>query len=183
MKLHMKNPDLFIDSLSYEKERIKIIVARDGLIRAMDFVEQTHKIYRRCRKIGHASENTYRRTFIQSCVDFRKIMRYFETYQDYLTKVGQLKPKPKQPVIEVPIVAPNLEQDISDEHKDRIVALYEDPNFCCYTDEEMKRLVESSRTITPDDPSYSFRMPHVPLTEQEKQQYLDAINDTFVEKP
>ena len=89
MKLHLKNPTQFIETLGVEKQRVKFVVARDGLIRAMDFIAQTHKTYRRSLKIGHGGEVGYRRTFVESCIDFRRLMRYFETYQDYLSKGQQ----------------------------------------------------------------------------------------------
>ena len=64
-----------------ERDRLNFIEARDGS--AADFARRTLGIYREClrqdgkksRKFHHASLPQYRRSFILSCLEFRKYLR------------------------------------------------------------------------------------------------------------
>ncbi len=66
-----------------EKDRLRFIEERDGQNAALVFARRTYAIYREClgfdgknnRKFHHASIAAYRKSFIESCLVFRKYLR------------------------------------------------------------------------------------------------------------
>ena len=66
-----------------EHNRILFVFARDGDAAAIEFARRTFAKYREClrmdgrngRKLHHASLPQYRRSFIESCLEFRRFLR------------------------------------------------------------------------------------------------------------
>ena len=66
-----------------ERDRLSLIESMDGKESAIGFARRTLAIYREClrqdgknsRKFHHASLPQYRRSFILSCLEFRRYLR------------------------------------------------------------------------------------------------------------
>jgi len=61
------------DRIAVERERIDLLVQRDGIAAAMQWVERTVRIYRRAvlNRHHYASRDEYRRRFIRSYCAFK----------------------------------------------------------------------------------------------------------------
>lgn len=73
--------------LPFEGHRLVLITHRDGEQAAVDFAAQTHKAYRLSLKFGMAQEKPFRRSYIESCADFRKFLKAYNAYQAVLTAI------------------------------------------------------------------------------------------------
>lgn len=73
--------------LPFEGKRIVFVVQRDGENAAINFVARTYQAYRLSLKYGMAREKLFRRTYIESCVDFRKFLKAHNAYHSVLTKI------------------------------------------------------------------------------------------------
>ena len=61
--------------MNTERERVMFIYDRDGYDEAIEWAKRTYKIYRSCvlNKRHFASKVMYRRRFIESYIDLKKI--------------------------------------------------------------------------------------------------------------
>jgi hypothetical protein len=66
-----------IDIYPVERDRIKFLLNRDGVDATAAFCKQTFKIYRRALRTPYGK--AFRRTLIQSCLDFRRFLRNLES--------------------------------------------------------------------------------------------------------
>ncbi|TFH10736.1 MAG: hypothetical protein E4H14_01970 [Candidatus Thorarchaeota archaeon] len=73
--------------LPFEGQRILFLLHRDGEDAAVEFAAQTHKAYRLSLKYGMAREKPFRRSYIESCIDFRKFLKAHKAYQAVLTTI------------------------------------------------------------------------------------------------
>jgi hypothetical protein len=73
--------------LPFEGQRILFVLHRDGEKAAVEFVARTPCAYRLSLKFGIARDKLFRRTYIESCIDFRKFLRAQNAYLPVLTKI------------------------------------------------------------------------------------------------
>jgi hypothetical protein len=66
--------------LPYEGKRIVFVIHQQGEQAAIDFVARTYRAYRLSLKFGMARDKLFRRTYLESCVDFRKFLKVHNAY-------------------------------------------------------------------------------------------------------
>ncbi|TFG98285.1 hypothetical protein E4H12_06475 [Candidatus Thorarchaeota archaeon] len=76
--------------MPFEGQRILFMLDRDGEQAAIDFVAQTYRSYRLSLKFGMAKEKTFRRGYVESCVDFRKFLKAHNAYLPVVTRIRYL---------------------------------------------------------------------------------------------
>lgn len=73
--------------LHAERQRILFLLERDGLDATVEFVARTHRLYRLSLKSGMAREKTYRRGYLESCIDFRQFLKANNAYRPVLAEI------------------------------------------------------------------------------------------------
>lgn len=64
-----------------ERSRLALVCQRDGFFGMMHFAEQTYRQYRNALRDPkhYARQREYRRAFIESCLEFRRVLRTKES--------------------------------------------------------------------------------------------------------